>query len=139
MSFTRQHGRAKHIAKQLELLKDQLLSRWREQVRRDPEQAAEIHRLDDKELEDHLPALANKIITALETDLPQDLDQDAAKHGRQRRALGYSVVPLLRELQIFRRVLIGMIREIVGTEVSAEETEHALELVVDTIDRSMNV
>jgi len=139
MSFTRQHGRAKHIANQLELLKDQVLSRWREEVRRDPEQAAEVHSLDDKELEDHLPALANKIIASLESDVPQDLDQDAAQHGRQRRALGYSVVPLLRELQIFRRVLIGMIREIVGTEVSAEEIEHGRDLVTDIIDRSMNV
>ena len=85
MSFTRQHGRAKHIANQLELLKDQVLSRWREEVRRDPEQAAEVHNLDDKELEDHLPALANKIIASLESDVPQDLDQDAAQHGRQRR------------------------------------------------------
>ena len=67
------------------------------------------------------------------------LEEDAAQHGRQRRALGFSVVPLLRELQIFRRVLTDLISQIVGTEVTIQDIERARNLIIDTIDRSMNV
>ena len=54
-------------------------------------------------------------------------------------ALGYSVVPLLRELQIFRRVLTDMVQEIIGANISAEEIERGRNLIIDTIDSSMNV
>jgi hypothetical protein len=63
-----------------------------------------------------------------------------APSGRQRRrALGYSVVPLLRELQIFRRVLTSMVQEIVGAQVSAEQIERGRDLIIDIVDRSMNI
>lgn len=139
MSFPREQGQAKNIANHIERLKDQVLSFWREQVRADPEQAAQIHSLDDRELEDHLPGLTQKIIALLRGEAAEDLEEDAAKHGRQRRALGYSVVSLLRELQIFRRVLIRMIHQIVGTNISDEEIERGRDLLVDAVDRSMNV
>ena len=139
MSLPQEQGQARNIANHIERLKDQVLSLWREQVRADPEQATQIHSLDDRELEDHLPALTQKIIALLRGEAAEDLEEDAAKHGRQRRALGYSVVSLLRELQIFRRVLIGMIHQIVGTNISAEEIERGRNLVVDAVDRSMNI
>jgi signal transduction histidine kinase len=104
-----------------------------------PEQAALIHELDDEELQDHLPGLTDKVIRCLHGEQSENLDEDAARHGRQRRALGYSVVPLLRELQIFRRVLTGMVQEIVGAEVSAEEIERGRNLIIDMVDRSMNI
>jgi signal transduction histidine kinase len=128
-----------NIANHIESLKGEILTRWRDEVHRDAEQAAQIHQLDDEELEDHLPALTDKVIKLLRGASTQDLEEDAAQHGRQRRALGYSVVPLLRELQIFRRVLTDMLFHIVGADASAEKIERDRNVIIDTIDRSMNV
>jgi signal transduction histidine kinase/CheY-like chemotaxis protein len=139
MSSRPDSSEARNIADHIENLQDQILARWREAVRGDPEQAALIHKLDDQELQDHLPGLTGKIIKSLRGEPPENLEQDAARHGRQRRELGYSVVPLLRELQIFRRVLTDMAQEIVGGEVSAGQIERARNLIIDIVDRSMNV
>ena len=48
------------------------------------------------------------------------------------------MVVLLRELQIFRRVLTLMVREIVGVDLSNEEVEKKRDLLDDIVDRSMN-
>ena len=50
-----------------------------------------------------------------------------------------SVVALLRELQIFRRVLTSMVQEIVGANIGAEEIERARNLIIESVDRSMNI
>lgn len=139
MTSPRDLGKANNIARHIEQLAGEILNRWRAEVLRNPEQAALIHNLDDEELKDHLPALTEKVIKILRGEPTENLEQDAAQHGRQRRALGYSVVPLLRELQIFRRVLIAAVHEIVGNDVPAEEIEHGRNLIIDTVDRSMNV
>ncbi len=74
------------IANHIERLKDQVLSRWRDEVRGDPEQSAQIHNLDDKELEDHLPSLTDKIIALLRGEPIHDLEKTppstAASGGR---------------------------------------------------------
>jgi signal transduction histidine kinase/CheY-like chemotaxis protein len=139
MDSPRNYRKASNIANQIELLTSQIISRWRDAVRRDPEQARVIHKLDDHELEDHLPSLTEKIIKLLRNEPAVDIERDAAQHGQQRRALGYSVVLMLRELQLFRRVLMDMVQEMVGTGVSAEEVEQGRNLIIETIDRSMNV
>ncbi|HEY2526038.1 MAG TPA: hybrid sensor histidine kinase/response regulator, partial [Candidatus Binataceae bacterium] len=128
-----------NIADRIEHLKGQIIVRWQDRVRRDPEQAASIRALDDQELRDHLPALTAKIIEFLRGRPAGNFEEDAARHGRQRRALGYSVVPLLRELQIFRDVLSDMVGEIAGADASAEEVERGRKHVIDAVDRSMNV
>src|SRR5947209_16555816 len=130
---------ATNIASHIEQIKGKILSHWREEVQRDPEQAVLIQKLDDQELQDHFPELIEKVIKFLRGEVSENLEEDAARHGRQRRALGYSVVPLLRELQIYRRVLTSMVQEIVGAEVSAEEIEHGRNLIMEVVDRSMNV
>jgi signal transduction histidine kinase len=139
MKSPQKSRKASKIANHINRLKAQVISRWREEVRRDPQQAAVTHKLDDQQLEDHLPALTEKIIKLLRAEPTEDIEEDAAQHGRQRRTLGYSVVPLLRELQIYRRVLTDMVQEIAATEVSAEEIEQGRNLIIETIDRSMNV
>ena len=139
MSSPRKFRKANKIANHIESLKGEIISRWRNEVRSDPELTALIHKLDDQELEDHLPALTDKIIALLRGEATKDFEEDAVKHGRQRRALGYSVVSLLRELQIFRRVLTSMVQEVVGANISAEETERARNLIIDSVDRSMNI
>jgi len=123
----------------MDRLKNQVLSRWRDEVLRDPGQRILMQALDDQELEDHLPALTHKVIQVLRGETAADLDEDAAEHGRQRRALGFSVVALVREMQIFRHVLIEMLLEIVGENVPAEELKRARDTVIDTVDRSMNI
>ena len=127
-----------HIADRIEQLKGQILDRWREEVRKDPVQAASVPHLDDQELKDHLPALTDKILKLLRGEQVTDLEADAASHGLQRRERGYSVVALLRELQIFRRVLTLMVREIVGADPSNAEVEKKRDLLDDIVDRSMN-
>jgi signal transduction histidine kinase len=139
MNSNKDWRKSDNIASHIDHLKGEILARWREEVRRHPEQAVLTHKLDDQELQDHLPELAEKVIKVLHGELAENLDEDAARHGRHRRALGYSVVPLLRELQIFRRVLTGMVQEIVGEDVSAEEIERGRNLIMDVVDRSMNV
>src|SRR3984957_5800057 len=125
------------IADQLEKLKDQIVDHWRREVRSNPEQAALVAHLDDLELQDHLPALTVRIIALLRGEPADGLIEDAIEHGQQRYRDGYSVVQLLRELQIFRRVLANMAYEIVDDE-SAEQVQICRNLVVDIIDRSMN-
>jgi signal transduction histidine kinase/CheY-like chemotaxis protein len=125
------------IADQLEKLKDQIVDHWRREVRTSPEQAALVAHLDDRELQDHLPALTERIIALLRGEPAEGLIEDAIEHGQQRYRDGYSVVQLLRELQIFRRVLANMAYEIVEDE-SAERVQICRNLVVDIIDRSMN-
>jgi signal transduction histidine kinase/CheY-like chemotaxis protein len=136
MSSTRKSRKQNKVARGIE---GQILSRWRDQVRRDPDNGSLMHDLDDQELEDHLPALTDKVIKALRSEPTEGLEDDAAKHGRQRRALGFPVVSLLRELQIFRRVLTNMVQEIIGETVTAEDIERGRNLIIDTVDRSMNV
>jgi len=132
-------AKANKIANHIERLKGEIISQWRNEVQSDPELTALIHKLDDHELEDHLPDLTDKIIALLRGETTKDLVADAVHHGRQRRALGYSVVSLLRELQIFRRVLTSMVQEVVGVNVGPQETERARNLIIDSIDRSMNI
>ena len=93
MSSRRKSPKKNKIANHIDDLKIQVLSRWRELVRRDREQWRLVHNLDDRELEDHLPALTDKVIKALRGEATEGLDDDAAQHGRQRRALGFSVLP----------------------------------------------
>jgi signal transduction histidine kinase/CheY-like chemotaxis protein len=131
--------KANKIANHIERLRGEIISQWRNEVRSDSELTALIHKLDDHELEDHLPALTDKIIALLRGETTKDLVEDAVQHGRQRRALGYSVVSMLRELQIFRRVLTSIVQEVVGANISAEETERARNLIIDSVDRSMNI
>lgn len=126
------------LADQLERLKDHILDRWRREVRASPEQAALVAHLDDRELQDHLPALTEKIIAILRGEAVPGLEEDAIDHGQQRYQNGYSVVQLLREMQIFRRVLATMAYEIVHPDESAEQIHACRNLITDIIDRSMN-
>src|SRR5208282_942240 len=117
--MTSQSGPRKEADNAIEGLRAQILARWRDEVRRDPEQAAVIHTIGDEELEDHLPGLTATVIKLLrgEPTETQTLEEDAAQHGHQRRRIGFSVVPLLREFQILRRILTDMLQEIIGANV----------------------
>jgi signal transduction histidine kinase len=133
-----QGGSRKEANSATESLRGKILARWRDEVHHDSQQAALIHKIGDQELEDHLPGLTDKVIRLLRREPTENLEEDAARHGRQRRTIGFSVVPLLRELQILRRVLTDMLQEIIGANASAEEIDRGRNLIVDTVDSSMN-
>jgi signal transduction histidine kinase len=128
------------IPEQLEQLKNHILDRWRREVRANPEQAAMVAHLDDRELQDHLPALTDKIIQMLRGEPISGLEEDAIEHGQQRYKEGYSVVQLLQEMQIFRQILAAMVYEIVSinTDDSAAEVEQYRKRIINLIDLSMN-
>jgi signal transduction histidine kinase/CheY-like chemotaxis protein len=131
-------AKATMIADQLHNVKDQILELWRREVRSSSEQAALVAHLDDQELQDHLPALTERIIALLRGAPVEGLEKDAEEHGQQRYRDGYSVVQLLREMQIFRRVLATMAYEIVEPDERAEQIQACRNLIVDIVDRSMN-
>jgi signal transduction histidine kinase/CheY-like chemotaxis protein len=66
------------------------------------------------------------------------VEEDGRVHGHQRRADGYAVQDLLRELQIFRNILLATTQQIIGAEVTSEEIGHGRKLILDLIDRSVN-
>jgi signal transduction histidine kinase/CheY-like chemotaxis protein len=138
MGSKRKFRKAADIANHIDRLKDQIISRWRISIRQDPQQPSLLQRLDDQELEDHLPALTEKIIKLLQGEPVEGLEDNAAEHGRQRRMLGFPIVSLLRELQIFRGVLTDMVHEVVGTDTHAEEVQRINDLIIETVDLSIN-
>jgi signal transduction histidine kinase len=129
---------ANRIADYLESVKAEVLDRWRAEVRKDPEQAAIVKKLDDRELQDHLPLLTDDIIQCLRGQPVRRLEAAAARHGRQRRRDGYQVVPLMRELQIFRQILLSMLDEIKG-QFNVDEINSVRDQITAIVDRSMNV
>lgn len=127
------------IADYLKGLENEIVERWRSEVRADPEQYALVHHLDDQELQDHLPALTEQIIKLLQGEPAEALEEDAARHGRSRRALGFSIVPVLRELQLFRKIVVAAVEDSAAAGVDAQAIRPARQLVIDNIDHSMNI
>jgi hypothetical protein len=69
------------IADYLEKLKGQVLDRWRVEVRGNPEQREIVQKLDDQELQDHLPVLTDNIIQCLRGESLDRLEEAAARHA----------------------------------------------------------
>ena len=67
--------------------------------------------MDDSELLDHLPALTEALIGVLRGEQKSLVEDDARRHGHQRRLDGYNVVDVLWELTIFRRVFLAVLNE----------------------------
>ncbi|HEY3597237.1 MAG TPA: sensor histidine kinase [Paraburkholderia sp.] len=89
-----------------------LTERWMKAVFDDAE-LSESERLTYEQLADHIPAILEEICSALED---QDLDQvepaierNARQHGKLRWKQGYRIDELVRELDLFRQVLMGAI------------------------------
>jgi signal transduction histidine kinase len=100
------------IAKYLEQHKNEILDRWRDAAKAESAQAERLAKMDDRELLDHLPALTEALIKTLRGEEKKSLiEDDARRHGHQRRLDGYSVVDVLWELTIFRRIFIAVLDE----------------------------
>ncbi|MBV8774797.1 MAG: HAMP domain-containing histidine kinase [Deltaproteobacteria bacterium] len=100
-----------HIAHYLEQHKDEILNRWRAAAQEEQEQAHRLSKMDDRELLDHLPALTEALIGVLRGEEASLVEDDARRHGHQRRLDGYKVVDVLWELTIFRRVFLAVLDE----------------------------
>src|ERR1700733_5853488 len=100
------------IAKYLEQHKNEILDRWRDAAKAESAQAERLAKMDDRELLDHLPALTEALIKTLRGEEKKSLiEDDARRHGHQRRLDGYSVVDVLWELTMFRRVFMAVLDE----------------------------
>ena len=100
-----------YIADYLEEHKDEILDRWRNAAEAEPAQAKRLAKMDDGELLDHLPALTEALIRVLRGEQESRVEEDARRHGHQRRLDGYNVVDVLWELTIFRRVFLTVLNE----------------------------
>ena len=100
-----------HIAQYLEQHKHEILDRWRAAAKQEEEQAERLSKMDDRELLDHLPALTEALIGVLRGEQESLVEDDARRHGHQRRLDGYKVVDVLWELTIFRRVFLAVLNE----------------------------
>ena len=114
-----------------------LLARWRERVRADSNLPEQRVKFSDRELEDHLPALLDSIIDALEgKNISQKtVRQEAAQHGHTRRASGYAIAQVIWEFAIFRTLLRETLEELAPAEPSANLFA-ARELILAIADRS---
>jgi signal transduction histidine kinase/CheY-like chemotaxis protein len=101
---------------------DDILAQWCATVTADPRQPAQRHALSGQELFDHLPALLEKLIEELCDETPEGVEEDGAKHGNQRRVIGYSVGELLDEMSAFRRIVMQRLDE-VALEASVDHRE----------------
>ena len=100
-----------YIADYLEDHKDEILDRWRDAAEADSAQAERLAKMDDSELLDHLPALTEALIGVLRGEQKSLVEDDARRHGHQRRLDGYNVVDVLWELTVFRRVFLAVLNE----------------------------
>jgi signal transduction histidine kinase/CheY-like chemotaxis protein len=116
-----------------------VMQRWRECVCANPQHAAARLDLSTHELDDHFPSLLEKLADALRDRATAEVEHEGEEHGRQRRALGYSVPELLWELRVFRRVLMDKVRTYYDAHADGADG-HAIDAVreclLDVIDRS---
>jgi signal transduction histidine kinase len=96
------------LATYLEAHETALTEQWLIAVRRDPDIAA-ADRLTHQQLVDHLPDIYRECCTFLRTrdaaTLVEDARDDAQEHGVVRWQEGYKIDELIRELEVFRRIL----------------------------------
>jgi signal transduction histidine kinase len=93
--------------------------------------------VSDRELEDHLPALLDSIIEALQGRQAGDgtIRQRGAEHGHSRRLSGYTIEQVIWEFAIFRK-LIRETLEHIEPSVTSQDLFAARELILEITDRS---
>jgi signal transduction histidine kinase/ActR/RegA family two-component response regulator len=129
--------RLRSAAEYFKIGKHALLARWRERVRADPSLPVQCVKFSDRELEDHLPALLDSIVDALEgKDVSQEtIRQEGVQHAHTRRTSGYTITQLVWEFAIFRTLLRETLEELAPAEPSGNLFA-ACELILAITDRS---
>jgi signal transduction histidine kinase len=117
--------------------KNHILARWRERVRSDSSLPEQRLSFSDQELEDHLPALLDSIIEALQDRQAGDgtIRQRGAEHGHSRRLSGYTIEQVIWEFAIFRK-LIRETLEQAAAGVGSQDLFVVRELILEITDRS---
>src|SRR6266478_1430808 len=100
-----------YVADYLENHKDQILKRWRRAAKQESKESQRLAKLDDKELMDHIPAITEAMTAVWRGQDWSQVSADCARHGSQRRLDGYTVIDVLWELTIFRRVFLTVLRD----------------------------
>ncbi len=100
-----------YVADYLEQHKDEILTRWRNSAKQESEQAKQLAALDNQELLDHLPAITEAMIAVFRGEKSSRISDSCRRHGHQRRLDGYTVLDVLWELTIFRRVFLAVLRD----------------------------
>ena len=126
-------------------LRDQrkvLTKRWIKSALRD----ADIEHCDAltyEQLADHIPVILDEICYFLESEHLNDvevaIERDARKHGHWRWKQGYRLDELIRELDLFRRVLTAAIATFaeVNHDFTRSQEAHARDLVDDAVNLVM--
>jgi len=129
--------RIDRIVEHFRARKDALLTEWCERVRSDDNLPGRRLFFTDQELKDHLPALLDTMVDALEGGKIDDseVSERGAEHGHARRLNGYTIEQLIREFAIFRKLVRDVLEELASTE-SPQDMYVARELLLDTTDRS---
>ncbi|HYR78571.1 MAG TPA: RsbRD N-terminal domain-containing protein, partial [Candidatus Dormibacteraeota bacterium] len=100
-----------YVADYLENRKDEILRRWRRAAKQESKESKRLAKLDDQELTDHIPAITEAMIAVWRGQDSSQVSADCARHGSQRRVNGYTVIDVLWELTIFRRVFLAVLRD----------------------------
>jgi len=125
------------IADLIRAEKDAIVRRWREEAR--ATSPARQLTLSDRELDDHLPVLLDDLTRTMCGEPTPSVEDAGAKHGRQRRELGYDVVDCLCELHLFRRMLLDAIeahRDVIAS-ASIDDLTAMRRTLLDLLDRSI--
>jgi signal transduction histidine kinase len=124
------------IADYLQSRKDEVISLWREEARASPHHSSVVGSLDDKELEDHLPVITDTLIEILHGAKSEKITDEGRRHGHQRRLNGYLIVDVLRELSLFRNLILRMVDETGLEDCSAGEITSARRVILSVLDAS---
>ena len=100
-----------YVADYLESHKGEILRRWRRAAKQESKESKRLAKLDDKELLDHIPSITDAMIAVWRGEDSSQVSADCARHGHQRRLDGYTVIDVMWELTIFRRVFLTVLRD----------------------------
>jgi signal transduction histidine kinase len=100
-----------YAADYLKAHEGEIIDRWRTGAKAQLEQSRRLAELDDQELIDHLPAISDALVLSLRGSVSSRIEEDSRRHGHHRRLNGYSVIDVLWELTIFRRVFLEILDE----------------------------
>lgn len=135
-------GPLRRLAAALRGQREELTNRWIKFELRD----ADIEHCDAltyEQLADHIPVILDEICYFLESEHLNDvevaIERDARKHGHWRWKQGYRLDELIRELDLFRRVLSAAIATFAQAnhDFTRSQEAHARDLVDDAVNLVM--
>jgi signal transduction histidine kinase len=122
-----------YAADYLKRHRNEILDRWRVAAKTQSEQSHRLAELDDSELLDHIPAITDALILSLHGETSAKIEADSRRHGHQRRLKGYSVIDVLWELTIFRRVFLAILHD-ASTAVEEQIILEGRHRILDLMD-----